>query len=160
MWNDLFSEYQIPGTPRPGLCHFTYRSTSRLEGRFNSPRHPQNYPNDLNCTYLFLATPSQQVRPGHQMISSQRWFMCLSKIFCTEESFLEKIIGNCFRSKSCLIISRFGLTTSTPTAASATGRLMAGRSAMTTGLRSSTFTWISQNSFWEGEKDENYIRFL
>ena len=57
----LCSEYQIPGTPRPGLCHFTYRSTSRLEGRFNSPRHPQNYPNDLNCTYLFLATPSQQV---------------------------------------------------------------------------------------------------
>ena len=57
----MCSEYQIPGTPRPGLCHFTYRSTSRLEGRFNSPRHPQNYPNDLNCTYLFLATPSQQV---------------------------------------------------------------------------------------------------
>lgn len=76
LFRDLFSEYQIPGTPRPGLCHFTYRSTSRLEGRFNSPRHPQNYPNDLNCTYLFLATPSQQVTPEHQ-ISSQRWFMCL-----------------------------------------------------------------------------------
>jgi len=56
------TEYQIPGTPRPGMCHFTYRSTSRLEGRFNSPRHPQNYPNDLNCTYLFLATPTQQVQ--------------------------------------------------------------------------------------------------
>ena len=55
------TEYQIPGTPRPGRCHFTYRSTGRLEGRFNSPRHPQNYPNDLNCTYVFLATPSQQV---------------------------------------------------------------------------------------------------
>eukprot|EP00090_Calanus_glacialis_P014380 TRINITY_DN23170_c0_g1_i1.p1 TRINITY_DN23170_c0_g1~~TRINITY_DN23170_c0_g1_i1.p1 ORF type:complete len:870 (-),score=100.53 TRINITY_DN23170_c0_g1_i1:1263-3872(-) len=56
------TEYQIPGTPKPGSCHFTYRSTSRLEGRFNSPRHPQNYPNQLNCTYLFLATPSQQVQ--------------------------------------------------------------------------------------------------
>ena len=71
------TEYQIPGTPRPGACHFTYRSTSRLDGRcalqvllcshyssrcrFNSPRHPQNYPNDLNCTYMFLATPAQQV---------------------------------------------------------------------------------------------------
>ena len=58
---EYVSEYQIPGTPKPGSCHFTYRSTSRLEGRFNSPRHPQNYPNQLNCTYLFLATPSQQV---------------------------------------------------------------------------------------------------
>jgi hypothetical protein len=56
------TEYQIPGTARPGTCHFTYRSTSRLEGRFNSPRHPQNYPNDLNCTYMFLATPHQQVK--------------------------------------------------------------------------------------------------
>jgi len=56
------TEYQIPGTPRPGACHFTYRSTSRLDGRFNSPRHPQNYPNDLNCTYMFLATPAQQVQ--------------------------------------------------------------------------------------------------
>jgi hypothetical protein len=33
-------EYQIPGTPSPdGACHFTYRSTSKLEGRFNSPRY-------------------------------------------------------------------------------------------------------------------------
>ena len=30
------TEYQIPGTPRPGACHFTYRSTSRLDGRSSS----------------------------------------------------------------------------------------------------------------------------
>ncbi len=35
-----YLEYQIPGTPSPdGACHFTYRSTSKLEGRFNSPRY-------------------------------------------------------------------------------------------------------------------------
>jgi len=56
------TEYQIPGTPAPdGSCRFKYTSNSKLEGRFNSPRHPQNYPNDINCTYQFWSTPNQQV---------------------------------------------------------------------------------------------------
>ena len=57
-------EYLIPiGTPAPdGSCKFTYRSLSRKEGRFNSPRHPSNYPSSTNCTYLFFATPKEQVQ--------------------------------------------------------------------------------------------------
>jgi len=56
------TEYQIPGTPAPdGSCRFEYRTDSKLDGRFNSPRHPQNYPNDMNCTYLFWSKPTQQV---------------------------------------------------------------------------------------------------
>ena len=59
----LFIEYLIPvGTPAPdGSCHFTYRSMSRKFGRFNSPRHPANYPSSTNCTYIFLATANEQV---------------------------------------------------------------------------------------------------
>ena len=58
-----FSEYLIPiGTPDPdGSCKFTYRSMSRKEGRFNSPRHPSNYPSSTNCTYWFFAMPDEQV---------------------------------------------------------------------------------------------------
>lgn len=62
--NDIFlcSEYRIPGTAAPdGSCSFTYRSSSRKKGEFNSPRYPSNYPSETNCTYLFLATPNEQV---------------------------------------------------------------------------------------------------
>ncbi|XP_015514875.1 tolloid-like protein 1 isoform X1 [Neodiprion lecontei] len=56
------TEYRIPGTAAPdGTCLFTYRSSSRKRGEFNSPRYPSNYPSDTNCTYLFLATPNEQV---------------------------------------------------------------------------------------------------
>ncbi|XP_076374549.1 CUB domain-containing protein 2 isoform X4 [Megalopta genalis] len=56
------TEYKIPGTAAPdGSCTFTYRSSSRKKGDFNSPRHPSNYPSDTNCTYFFLATPNEQV---------------------------------------------------------------------------------------------------
>ncbi|XP_063987836.1 cubilin-like isoform X3 [Diachasmimorpha longicaudata] len=56
------TEYKIPGTAAPdGSCTFTYRSSSRKKGEFNSPRYPSNYPSDTNCTYLFLATPNEQV---------------------------------------------------------------------------------------------------
>ncbi|XP_031332614.1 dorsal-ventral patterning tolloid-like protein 1 isoform X3 [Photinus pyralis] len=56
------TEYRIPGTPAPdGSCTFTYRSSSKKKGEFNSPRYPSNYPSDTNCTYLFLSTPNEQV---------------------------------------------------------------------------------------------------
>ncbi|XP_012271298.1 cubilin isoform X3 [Orussus abietinus] len=56
------TEYRIPGTAAPdGSCLFTYRSSSRKKGEFNSPRYPSNYPSDTDCTYLFLATPNEQV---------------------------------------------------------------------------------------------------
>lgn len=58
----LFPEYRIPGTAAPdGSCSFTYRSSSRKKGEFNSPRYPSNYPSETNCTYMFLATPNEQV---------------------------------------------------------------------------------------------------
>ncbi|CAG0891432.1 unnamed protein product [Darwinula stevensoni] len=57
------TEYQIPGTAAPdGSCRFTYRSTSAMQGDFNSPRHPTNYPPNLLCTYLFLPGKDEQVR--------------------------------------------------------------------------------------------------
>ncbi|XP_044013661.1 dorsal-ventral patterning tolloid-like protein 1 isoform X2 [Aphidius gifuensis] len=56
------TEYMIPGTASPdGTCTFTYRSSSKKKGDFNSPRYPSNYPSDTNCTYLFLSTPNEQV---------------------------------------------------------------------------------------------------
>nr|XP_029716235.1 cubilin isoform X3 [Aedes albopictus] len=56
------TEYKIPGTAAPdGTCSFTYRSTSRKKGEFNSPRYPSNYPSETNCSYVFLATMNEQV---------------------------------------------------------------------------------------------------
>ncbi|KAL1490915.1 hypothetical protein ABEB36_011588 [Hypothenemus hampei] len=56
------TEYRIPGTAAPdGSCAFTYRSTSKKKGEFNSPRYPTNYPSFTNCTYHFFATDNEQV---------------------------------------------------------------------------------------------------
>uniref|UniRef100_A0A8D8LJ60 Cubilin n=3 Tax=Cacopsylla melanoneura TaxID=428564 RepID=A0A8D8LJ60_9HEMI len=56
------TEYKVPGTAAPdGACNFTYRSSSKKKGEFNSPRYPSNYPSNLTCTYNFLATPNEQV---------------------------------------------------------------------------------------------------
>ncbi|XP_043580060.1 cubilin isoform X1 [Bombus pyrosoma] len=56
------TEYKIPGTAAPdGSCTFTYHSSSRKKGDFNSPRHPSNYPSNTNCTYVFIATSNEQV---------------------------------------------------------------------------------------------------
>lgn len=58
----MCTEYRIPGTPSPdGSCQFTYHSTARKRGEFNSPRYPSNYPSDTNCTYMFIPTPDEQV---------------------------------------------------------------------------------------------------
>ncbi|XP_065095868.1 uncharacterized protein LOC135717643 isoform X4 [Ochlerotatus camptorhynchus] len=56
------TEYKIPGTAAPdGTCSFTYRSTSRKKGELNSPRYPSNYPSETNCSFVFVATPNEQV---------------------------------------------------------------------------------------------------
>ncbi|EFN64302.1 Cubilin [Camponotus floridanus] len=56
------TEYKIPGTAAPdGSCTFTYYSSSRKRGEFNSPRYPSNYPSNTNCTYFFMATPNEQI---------------------------------------------------------------------------------------------------
>lgn len=50
----LFTEYRVPGTEEPGVpCHFTYYSTSRMKGEFNSPRFPSNYPSKTNCKCIW-----------------------------------------------------------------------------------------------------------
>ncbi|XP_042230627.1 cubilin-like isoform X3 [Homarus americanus] len=57
------TEYKIPGTPSPdGKCIFTYYSSSRKDGIFNSPRHPANYPSNTTCEFTFQANPDEQVR--------------------------------------------------------------------------------------------------
>ena len=63
------TEYLIPvGTPAPdGSCKFTYRSSSRKEGRFNSPRHPSNYPSLTSCVYEFYSMPHEQVQIGNNI---------------------------------------------------------------------------------------------
>lgn len=56
------TEYKVAGTAAPdGTCSFSYKSTSRKKGEFNSPRYPSNYPSGINCSYAFLATPNEQV---------------------------------------------------------------------------------------------------
>ncbi|XP_037910464.1 tolloid-like protein 2 isoform X3 [Hermetia illucens] len=56
------TEYKIPGTAAPdGSCSFTYRSSSKKKGDFNSPRYPSNYPSDTNCSYMFMAMSNEQV---------------------------------------------------------------------------------------------------
>ncbi|XP_064103778.1 cubilin-like isoform X5 [Macrobrachium nipponense] len=57
------TEYMIPGTASPdGKCIFTYYSSSRKTGAFNSPRHPSNYPSNTICQYTFQSNPEEQVR--------------------------------------------------------------------------------------------------
>lgn len=56
------TEYKVPGTAAPdGTCSFSYKSTSRKKGEFNSPRYPSNYPSNIKCSYAFIATPNEQV---------------------------------------------------------------------------------------------------
>ncbi|XKL66755.1 hypothetical protein PGB90_010175 [Kerria lacca] len=56
------TDYLVPGTATPdGKCTFSYRSTSKKQGDFNSPRFPGNYPSDMNCNYTFIPTPNEQV---------------------------------------------------------------------------------------------------
>lgn len=54
----------MPGTPSPqGGCNFTYTSSGRKRGEFNSPRHPARYPSNLTCTYNFVAeSPGESTR--------------------------------------------------------------------------------------------------
>ncbi|KAK7084520.1 Domain first found in C1r, C1s, uEGF, and bone morphogenetic protein [Halocaridina rubra] len=57
------TEYMIPGTAAPdGRCAFTYYSSSRKHGIFNSPRHPSNYPSSTTCVYTFHSNPDEQAR--------------------------------------------------------------------------------------------------
>ncbi|ESO02461.1 hypothetical protein HELRODRAFT_161732 [Helobdella robusta] len=58
------TDYAIPGTAISGEspCHFQYMSTSAIQGTFNSPRHPSNYPDNTYCVYEFHGQPDEIVR--------------------------------------------------------------------------------------------------
>ncbi|ELU17589.1 hypothetical protein CAPTEDRAFT_178835 [Capitella teleta] len=58
------TNYDIPGTPAStsAMCHFLYHSDSQKVGRFNSPRHPANYPDDINCVYEFYMKKNERLR--------------------------------------------------------------------------------------------------
>ena len=59
----LSTDYAIPGTPATDAkCHFIYLSESAKSGKFNSPRHPSNYPHNTVCIYEFKGLPYEQVR--------------------------------------------------------------------------------------------------
>lgn len=57
-------EYRIPGTESPtaGVCNFTYLSTSKKKGEFNSPRFPSRYPSNITCTYNFVAAANENTK--------------------------------------------------------------------------------------------------
>ena len=58
-----FVDYAIPGTPATDAkCHFIYFSASAKSGKFNSPRHPSNYPHNIVCVYEFIGLAQEQVR--------------------------------------------------------------------------------------------------
>ncbi|XP_037780104.1 uncharacterized protein LOC119576470 [Penaeus monodon] len=64
------TEYKIPGTPSPaGKCAFTYNSSSKKSGSFNSPRHPSNYPSNTTCEYTFRPNPDEQVQVAFEQFA-------------------------------------------------------------------------------------------
>ena len=61
-----FSDYAIQGIPvtpvNTSICHFKYGSKFMKVGRFNSPRHPSNYPADIECIFQFFMKPGEKLR--------------------------------------------------------------------------------------------------
>jgi hypothetical protein len=51
----LFLDYAISGQHigREGECSFLFESKRERSGTFNSPRHPDNYPPNIECVYIF-----------------------------------------------------------------------------------------------------------
>ncbi|GAV00714.1 hypothetical protein RvY_11523-2 [Ramazzottius varieornatus] len=57
--------FDVPGTAHPlsTVCEFSYRSgatPASKAGEFHSPRHPSNYPSNINCTYIFEGADNEQ----------------------------------------------------------------------------------------------------
>ncbi|XP_045197836.2 cubilin-like isoform X2 [Mercenaria mercenaria] len=52
---EFLSDYAIPGRPigQEGECNFLFESKRSHSGTFNSPRHPDNYPPNIECVYIF-----------------------------------------------------------------------------------------------------------
>lgn len=60
----VFPDYDIPGKfLSESRCHVQYNRSERvMEGTFNSPRNPYNYPHNLTCTYDFFGYPGDHLR--------------------------------------------------------------------------------------------------
>lgn len=57
----FLSDYAIPGKPiEEGRCMFLFESKDAGSGIFNSPRHPDNYPPNLECIYIFRPSKENQ----------------------------------------------------------------------------------------------------
>lgn len=86
------TEYKIPGTAAPdGSCSFTYQSTSRKKGEFNSPRFPSKY---ISGEYALSSNYSFSSSHIHRTIQPSSWLAVVHNLFigCSSNS------GNIFNS--------------------------------------------------------------
>ena len=61
--NLLAADYDIPGEfVSEDKCHVYYNRSRNMEGTFNSPRNPFNYPHNITCTYDFFGRPGDHLR--------------------------------------------------------------------------------------------------
>ncbi|CAG5135827.1 unnamed protein product, partial [Candidula unifasciata] len=50
----FITDYDVPGEqPEEGKCRFLYNNVKTTQGTTNSPRHPNAYPSNLDCEYVF-----------------------------------------------------------------------------------------------------------
>ena len=58
-----FTDYGIAGTPigDEGQCAFLFKSETAKSGVINSPRHPDDYPPNMNCVYIFQPTQGEEL---------------------------------------------------------------------------------------------------
>ncbi|KAH3730549.1 cubilin-like isoform X2 [Dreissena polymorpha] len=60
----FLSDYGIPGRTIPGHegeCMFLFTSDDNSSGSFNSPRHPENYPPNIECVYIFQLRTNEKL---------------------------------------------------------------------------------------------------
>ncbi|PAA57028.1 hypothetical protein BOX15_Mlig000095g1 [Macrostomum lignano] len=64
-------QYKSDGQPVPNSdCDQQFLSSQQTKsGRFFSPRHPQNYPPGIACTFVFRALPGERIRLDLQGLS-------------------------------------------------------------------------------------------
>lgn len=65
------ADYGIAGKPigGDGQCNFLFKSDFHKSGFFNSPRHPDMYPPNLKCDYIFQPTINEQLLITFDMFS-------------------------------------------------------------------------------------------
>ncbi|XP_052810880.1 cubilin-like isoform X1 [Mya arenaria] len=64
------TDFAIAGLPIPGQkCSFLFSSEHLPNGVFNSPRHPDNYPPNFECVYIFQLAPGEKLLISFDMFS-------------------------------------------------------------------------------------------